>query len=52
MSQSLQVAVIMDDVRQEVVAQIDDLYPQEIGDGIAEAPLPVAAREKLKHDGN
>ncbi|MEZ4673145.1 MAG: DUF2254 domain-containing protein [Caldilineaceae bacterium] len=51
MSQSLQVAVIMDDVRQEVVAQIDDLYPQEIGDGIAEAPLPVAAREKLKHDG-
>lgn len=51
MSQSLQVAVIMDDVRQEVVAQIDELYPQEIGDSSPEAQLPVAAREKLKQNG-
>lgn len=51
MSQSLQVSVIMDEVRHEVLSQIDKLYPQELGRGVPDLPAPATLREQLKSNG-
>lgn len=51
MSQSLQVSVIMDEVRQEIIAQIEVLYPEEIGDGIADPPPSATLKEQLRDQG-
>jgi len=51
MSQSLQVSVIMDEVRQEIIAQIEVLYPEEIGDGIADPPPIATLKEELRDQG-
>lgn len=47
MSQSLQVAVIMNEVREEVIAQIDVLYPEDIGDRMAEPSSPATIKAQL-----
>ncbi len=46
MSQSLQVSVIMNEVRQEIIAQIEVLYPEEIGEGIADPPSIATLKEQ------
>ncbi len=51
MSQSLQVSVIMDEVRQEIIDQIEVLYPEEIGDGVADPPPIATLKEKLWDNG-
>ncbi len=48
MAQSLQVAVIMDEVRREMVAQIDSLYPENIGDAIQDPVSVATSKERLK----
>lgn len=48
MSQSLQVSVIMNEVREEVIAQIDVLYPEDIGDSIASSPATIKAELKAQ----
>ncbi len=52
MSQSLQVAVILDEVRHELIAQIDAIYPQDIGHGVPDPPSPDGIREQLQSNGN
>ncbi len=52
MSQSLQVAVILDEVRHELIAQIDEMYPQGIGQGVPDPPSPAVIRAQLKPNGN
>jgi len=52
MSQSLQVAVILDEVRHELIAQIDKMYPQGIGQGVPDPPSPAVIRAQLKPNGN
>lgn len=47
MSQSLQVAVIMNEVREEVIAQIDVLYPEDIGNRLAEPSSPATIKAQL-----
>jgi len=51
MSQSLQVAVIMDEVREEVIAQIDLLYPEGIGDRMAAPSSPATIKAQLSPNG-
>jgi len=52
MSQSLQVAVILDEVRHELIAQIDEMYPQGIGQGVPDPPSLAVIRAQLKPNGN
>ena len=52
MSQSLQVAVILDEVRHELIAQIDQMYPQGIGQGVPDPPPLEVIRAQLKPNGN
>lgn len=53
MSQSLQVAVIMNEVREEVIAQIELLYPEGIGDSMAASSSPATIIAELEgHDGS
>ena len=47
MSQSLQVAVIMNEVREEVIEQIDLLYPEGIGDSMAAPSSPATIKAEL-----
>lgn len=47
MSQSLQVAVIMNEVREEVIEQIDQLYPEDIGDSMTAPPSPATIKARL-----
>lgn len=47
MSQSLQVAVILNEVREEVIEQIDVLYPEGIGDSMAAASSPATIKAEL-----
>ncbi len=48
MSQSLQVAVILDEVRQEVLEQIAVLYPETIGADSTELTAPATIKAQLK----
>ena len=50
MSQSLQVSVIIDEVRQELLTQIDKLYPQALGREVPDPPAPATLREALQHN--
>lgn len=49
MAQSLQVAVIMDEVRQEIITQIDNQYPENIGTAILDPVSVSILKEQLPH---